>query len=391
MKDFSAKTFVLYLLVIIYILVSILFQINNTFSYYTTIINPVAWLLLFLFTIYVTFSEKKRLKAKTEKTQTVLIIIMIYLIVYFFLGMFFGYAKSPYSHKIIQIIKNAWSFVAIIFFQEYVREALLPNRKVKWLNYILITILFSTLEINFYKFGSNFIDFETTFKYSSSVLLPVLARNILFTYLAINGGFGCNICYRAPLAFANIIMPIFPKMEWFWTAAFELILVVVVYIKINYIHEKKNSRESRRNIRKQKLTKQIPFFAILIIFICFVTGVFKYQPVAVMSNSMADLIKRGDIVIVQKTNKEEILNLKVNDVIQYQLDGSTVIHRIIEIEKNDEQRIFTTKGDNNELPDLKKVYNEQVLGKVLIKIPKIGYPAVLFNELIQRSKPDVET
>ena len=77
MKIFSKNTLILYILVILYTFIGIVLQINNQMSYYNLIINPIMWILIFGFAIYTGYSEKKRLKAKTEKTQTVLIITMI--------------------------------------------------------------------------------------------------------------------------------------------------------------------------------------------------------------------------------------------------------------------------------------------------------------------------
>lgn len=391
MKIFSKNTLILYILVILYTFIGIVLQINNQMSYYNTIINPIIWLLIFGFAVYTSYSEKKRLKAKTEKTQTVLIITMIYLCIYFILGMFFGYVRSPYSHQFLPFLKNLWAFVSIIFFQEYIRATMCPSGKLKWYWYLLVTIVFTLSEINFYHFSSNFIDLETTFEYICSIILPIVARNCLFTYLAVVGGYGCNLCYRVPIMVAYLVMPLFPDLEWFWVALLELLLVLIVFIEINYIHEKKTSRSPRQKIRKQKLIRKIPLLTIVVLFVCFVAGVFQYMPVAIMSNSMAHLINRGDVVVIFKLNDQEKKDLKVNDIIEYHLDGSSVVHRIIKVNKvSDNEVYYITKGDYNQNEDLLPVSYDQVAGKVLICVPKIGYPAVLLNELFNQDKPDVE-
>ena len=391
MKIFSKNTLILYILVILYTFIGIVLQINNQMSYYNLIINPIMWILIFGFAIYTGYSEKKRLKAKTEKTQTVLIITMIYVCIYFILGMFFGYAKSPYSHQFFPFLKNLWAFVSIIFFQEYVRATMCPSEKLKWYWYLLVIVVFTLLEINFYHFSSNFIYLETTFEYICSVILPILARNCLFTYLAVVGGYGCNLCYRVPIVVANLVMPLFPDLEWFWIALLELLLVLIVFIEINYVHVKKTSRSPRQKIRKQKLVRKIPLLTIVVLFVCFVAGIFKYMPIAIMSNSMAHLINRGDVVVISKLNDKEKKDLKVNDIIEYHLDGSSVVHRIIKVNKVSENEVYyITKGDYNQNEDLLPVSYDQVAGKVLICIPKIGYPAVLLNELFNQDKPDVE-
>jgi hypothetical protein len=62
----------------------------------------------------------------------------------------------------------------------------------------------------------------------------------------------------------------------------------------------------------------------------------------------------------------------VGDVIISKSSSGLLLHRIIEI-NND--RTLTTKGDANpaSLSIQKNIYENQIIGKVLLKIPVIGY------------------
>lgn len=392
MKRINPKITSIYIVSIVYTaLISILF-IEDIITYYNTIINPIAWFIIFLISYYISKDFSIRVRAKKDKVQTVLIIILIYLIFFSLSGLFFGYSKTPYSHSIIGILKNIWSFLLIIIFQEYTRYVLAKNCCKSKLFYFLITVLFILVDINFYNFESNFISGESTFKYISSIILPTIAKNVLFTYLSITGGYHCTLAYRLPLIFTNIMLPIFPDLNWFISSLYELILCFVCFISINYETEKKEKKISKRFIKKNHPTKNIPFIIILLVSIGFISGFFKYMPIAVMSNSMATLINRGDTVIVEKLSKKDIKNLKENDIIEYKLDNSVIIHRIIKIEKNNNGSLkFITKGDNNKQPDNKLVKEDQIIGKIKLKIPLIGYPSVLLNELFEKTKPNVET
>lgn len=391
MKKIEHKIIFIYLLVILYVsLVSILF-INDITNKYTMIINPLFWLSVFIITIFFTKDGNDRFKGKTDKIQTVLIVGLIYLIFYFISGLFFGYSKSPYSHAITSVIKNIWAFLSIIVFQEYIKSALANNSAKSKLLYVIITIIFILIDINFYKFESNFVSGEVAFKYVSSTLFPIIIKNVLFTYLVIVGGYKTSLALRLPLAFANIMVPIFPDLNWFVSSLYETVLVFVVFITINYVHTSKAERVSKRNIRKQNPIKKIPFILSLFIFVGFVAGFFKYMPVAVMSNSMANLIKRGDVVVVEKLSDKEKTNIKLYDIVEYELDNHIVVHRVIKIEQSKDGKYkFTTKGDYNSAPDNKKVSEEQIIGKVKFKVPKIGYLAVLLNDFFEKTKPNVE-
>ena len=321
----------------------------------------------------------------------IFIVILGYLILYYFTGLVVGFSNSPYAHDVTSIIKNLWNYVIIIFFQEYIRSVFVSNEKNNFSALLLATLIFVIFELNITSLLNNFDTFEEIFKYSFSTILVAIARNILLTYLSIKGGLRVTLIYRVPLMFVNIIAPIFPSYDWFMNSLSGLLLPFIVYIVFNYFDNIKNSRESKRSLRKENPMKKIPLLIIALVLVGFVGGLFKYMPVAIISNSMASLIKRGDAVIVSKLNKEEIKELQINDIVQYKLSGSIIVHRIIDIEKDNEGNLFfTTKGDNNQREDEKKVSESQIIGKVYLKIPKIGYPSVLLSELFAKEIPDVE-
>lgn len=392
MRRLNLKTLLMFSLILIYTLTISIICIDDVVKSYNLIINPIFWMLTFII-IYILYKDTSvRIKDKSLKSQMVLIIMLFYIIIYFLSGLLFGYSKSPYSHSVIGFIKNIWSFLIIIFFQEYARYKLINNCGKSKIFYILVTILFILIDINFYNFSHHFISGEEGFKYVSSVIIPSIASNMLLSYLAVIGGIYSTLMYRVPIIFVNLIVPIFPNLSWFLIALYDLILSFVCFMYIQYLHNKKDDRVSRRSVRKLKPIKNLPFLVTLVLFVSFVAGFFKYMPIAVMSNSMSNIINRGDLVVIEKYKDNEIKNLKEMDIIEYKLDKTIVIHRIIKIEKQPNGVIkYTTKGDNNEKPDTKPVYADQIIGKVKFKIPAIGYPIVKLNEFFDNTKPNVET
>ena len=95
----------------------------------------------------------------------------------------------------------------------------------------------------------------------------------------------------------------------------------------------------------------------------------------IISPSMTPNIKVYDVVFVKKTNTQ---NLKVNDVITFYstntyFGGTPITHRIVDIlEVPDIGVMYRVKGDANEKADDEKVYPNNVLGKVVFKIPQLG-------------------
>ena len=88
----------------------------------------------------------------------------------------------------------------------------------------------------------------------------------------------------------------------------------------------------------------------------------------------------GDMPIVKG---EEDGGYGVGDVVVYSVPGQKypIIHRIIKI--NDDGT-HQTKGDNNmdQLPYEFSVRDEQIYGKVILVIPKLGYFKVMLTRLM---------
>ena len=344
---------------IIYLIFINIFGYNN-FKNIDTLINPIVWLILFIITCYL--NKKTRIKYKKEKEQIILIIVLIYLMLYFLSGLIVGYTKNTYVNNFIGIIINLWSYIFIIIYQEYIRNFLIKK------NSILTFLIFTLFEINI----STLIDINNNidlFKQISLIVIPSISTNLLLNYLTKTSGFVSCILYKIPIVFSNIFLPIIPNLNWFINSIIRIILPFIIYIFIKKI-------DSKRDKIKVKPTNNFLLLLFLIIIICFIAGFFKYKIISIASNSMKNYISRGDSVVVEETN-----DIKLYDIIEYKLDKIIIVHRVVSIEKyNDGTILYITKGDNNDLADKEKVKEEQVIGKVLFKIPYIGYPSIWLNE-----------
>ena len=112
-------------------------------------------------------------------------------------------------------------------------------------------------------------------------------------------------------------------------------------------------------------------------------NLFGYTFFEVATASMYPEIEVGDVVIVKKCT---INDIDVGDVIEYQIETQSIVHRVTK--KEIEQNAFkiTTKGDNNNSEDAKPVYEEQIIGKVIFKIKYLGLPSVWLKNLTQSNE-----
>lgn len=89
----------------------------------------------------------------------------------------------------------------------------------------------------------------------------------------------------------------------------------------------------------------------------------------IISGSMEPAIKVGDIIIVKDTQGND---LKINDVISFRQGQTVVTHRIVEIQEKDGEKLYITKGDNNNIEDSGEALYSQIEGKVIGRIPFLG-------------------
>ena len=111
------------------------------------------------------------------------------------------------------------------------------------------------------------------------------------------------------------------------------------------------------------------------------TYVYKYQIIAIATNSMVPTFERGDAIIFEKVDVHDIM---VGQVLVFQSDRKIITHRVEEIVNSDNKVYFYTKGDANNARDSGIIEGDNVLGvgKTIVKF--IGYPTVIINELFDK-------
>ncbi|MGD8565438.1 MAG: signal peptidase I [Candidatus Bathyarchaeota archaeon] len=89
----------------------------------------------------------------------------------------------------------------------------------------------------------------------------------------------------------------------------------------------------------------------------------------------------GDLIIVQGIPPTEINAAPYpdGDIIVFRRGRGLIVHRAIEKELDGDRIKFTTKGDGNLHADAEKVDEENVIGKVILRIPWIGHVALLMR------------
>lgn len=100
----------------------------------------------------------------------------------------------------------------------------------------------------------------------------------------------------------------------------------------------------------------------------------------VASGSMVPALNVGDVSVVKETNASEIT---YGDIITFQMESGrpeVATHRVVGVgQTSGGEYSFATKGDANNVADLDLVTEQQIRGKVIYSIPKIGWLSTLVS------------
>ena len=377
--------------ILIYGLVSnivLIYKINIVYLY---IINPLFWILLsglLFFTLGKNYDNKK---LRNSIIQYTTVAVLSYIIIYLLSGLFVTFGKNPYNTTLKGLIKNLWITGVAICAREYIRYKLINNvyekDKIKFA--IIISIIYFLIDIEYRRFIGQTVVALTIVKYVSQVIVPSIAENVLFSYTSIY----CNclpaIMYKLVTKLYYWLSPILPNSPWAMTSIIDTVIPVILFLYIRYEKNKLSPQKDRQTLVNTNPGSIIPLIIAIILAIWFALGIFPIKPVAVATGSMEKELYTGDVVIIKKCNANDA---NVGDIIEYQMEGYTVIHRIIEKRQRSGEFYFVTKGDNNNAPDVAEVREDQLIGKTIFKIRYIGYPAIWLHLLqVEEKTVEVET
>lgn len=379
------------IIVVIILIYGILANTNivfNNYGLFLYIINPIFWIILsglLYFSIAKIYTNTKLRKKIIQYTT---VAVLTYLVIYLLSGLFVTFGNNPYNTTLKGLIINFWILGVPIFAKEYIRYKLINNvyDRDKMNFAIFISIVYVLIDIEYTRLIGQNVATLTIIKYCAQVIAPSIANNILFSYIAIQGDFVPSILYQLVTNLYYWMSPILPNSPWAMSSIIDTVIPIVLCLYIRYEKVKLTPKKDRRMIIDTNPGSIIPLVIAIVLVIWFALGVFPIKPIAIATGSMEKEISVGDVAIIQKCKGNDV---NVGDIIEYQMEGYTVIHRIIEKKQENGEFRFVTKGDNNISPDNEIVREGQLIGKVIFKIKYIGYPAIWIH-LLQKEEQMVK-
>ncbi len=338
------------------------------------------FMLAFAIISYFTFGfvrDKDYLKSTSIKI--VIISLLVYLLIIYLLGFFLGFSYSLFNKNILTTLKNVVPYLILFTSIEFTRYIILKKTTNK-LQIIILTIEFIVLNIIIGINGLNLEGFKRIFIVTSTIILPIIANQSLCSYITYKISFIPSLIYILVIELYAYVVPFVPSLGNYLRSVFGLILPFMIYFELRKAvkYKEKYSASSVRTLRN---TLTIITVSFLLILISLTSGIFKYQLVAIVSESMEPTYYRGDAVIITKKEANEI---KEGEILAFNLGTGIITHRVTKITNNGSIYTFITKGDNNNLEDIYEIHNEHVIGTVDYIVKYAGYPTVIVNDLFEK-------
>lgn len=306
-------------------------------------------------------------------------------------GIFAGFGESPYSFTPLFVMINIFYIGSFLIGTEFSRSYLVNkgsiSRKYLTVNLLIGTILYMFIRLRPGEFlVLNFNAPVAALEFLGAVLITALSMNLLASYLSYLGGATAAMSYVGTLMAFEWFSPILPATHWTIIALVGTISPAIGFVVIqNSImtnESKKIGRRTRRKIKSESGSwTVIAIFSLILIFFSF--GYLGVTPTVIYTGSMSPELQVGDLVILTEADFNE---LQEGDIIQYlSYDNVTlVVHRIVEIQRGGDQTLYITKGDANEIPDIRPITENRIIGKSIFTVPKIGWVQIIVRNVFSR-------
>ena len=245
---------------------------------------------------------------------------------------------------------------------------------------ILTIILFVFLDSTSIIYYTNFDSTYAKFIFLSLTLLPAICRNVGFSILTLKVGYKPLILYQLVIGLYYYIFPIVPNSNEYLTSIIQFCIPILYTYRCYKFLSGDHNKDVERDYHKKRF---IPFTLSIFVVLGVVyltSGYFHYWSVAIASGSMEPKIRKGDVVIIEKIGND-YSKLTKGDVIAFKYKNVVVVHRIINVVKDQANYYFYTKGDANNKEDNFVVEEHMILGEVNCKIPFVGLPTVWLNKM----------
>lgn len=362
------------------------------FIFIILILNSFVWNILssykisiFLLVVLLIFKgvfgfEKDNRRYTKDLMLEVVIFLISFFILYYLFGVVISFYRAGNYYTLTGILDFILPSVIYVVLREIFRYMCMRKVEGSKLLFITTVIMFIFLDVTSAIYFGNFKSNYGVFLFIALALLPALSLNTVLCYFINKTGYKPIIFYALVINTYQYLLPILPNPNEYISSIVNFILPIAFGYKLHKFLEKDHERDITLDYRDKRFRSLILSTLVVLVLIYFTSGYFHYWAIAVASGSMSPKIKKGDVALIEKIG-DDYDTLKKGQVIAFKYEGVIVVHRLVNIIKDNGEYYFYTKGDANAEEDNFVIKENMILGVVNHKISYIGIPTVWLNEL----------
>lgn len=379
---YKDKKIILNIVLIIYSIVSQILLTTKLLRYTEYISATVILIVMYIAICIYGFRKDNKTTLKTTILYRTIFFVILFFSITYLLGLIVGFNDNAYSQKILLLINNTLAPVIIVMCTEVYRYIIVNSTNDKKI-IIFLTIALIIFEALISIRITSFLTIVGAFKVITISIIPIISKNIVMTYLTKKGGLMPSLVYRLIIDTYIYIIPIIPNFNDYINSMIGICFPIVLYIDISKVVDENEKVIKMKNVKENYSIIDFIIIGVIVIFIMLLSGFFPYSIMGIGSNSMYPVIKRGDAVVYRKVNKEDI---KEKDILVYdnKEKKKVIIHRIVKIEKDNDNYYYITKGDANNVEDKIRVEYKNVKGIVKFKVKYVALPTIYLGEYFKR-------
>lgn len=330
--------------------------------------------------------KRKQIKSHYKDQVKVIMIVLglMYLGIFYATGLYFELVKSKILFSLNTLFKIIIPLMITIVATESIRESFLcqeltitiKSKKINLTPFITF-ISMVLIDLLMYNGSYNINNLDDLLTIVGYVLFASISSNLLFNYVSIRYDKKGIIIYRLIVTLFPYIIPVVPQIYKFFESFIKMLYPYIMYVIIEKLFSKNEFAISYGEQRKEFVFNTI-LMIITASLIMLISCQFRYGIMVIGSNSMTGTLNKGDAIIFEKYNNQE---LQEGNVIIFEYNGMQTIHRIDKILKVNGEYHFYTKGDANKKTDDGYRKQSDIQGVVNLRIKYLGYPTLWIRDL----------